>query len=225
MAASHDMSPSLAAGDQGYRGSANAKVSRQCLQEFATVTATAYLDHLGLSQFVSAPPFTARDGLGLRVGAVALTARTTLRIQAARVAVPDGATALRGHIGAVVSNGAEKKVGRIDTGWVVAVVQNPQPIRNGAVVDFPRNTMRPNRTPVLASAAELSIAARLHGCGPSPAAIGLANLRPEAGSNSSCTIRVHSEPPIPRAVPPVVDATRGLRAPQFYHSYQIGDAL
>lgn len=57
-------------------------------------------------------------------------------------AFPPHRAPLRSHIAAVVGIGAEEQVRRIHAGRIVAVVQHPQSIGNGAVHQFPRQAMR-----------------------------------------------------------------------------------
>lgn len=81
------------------------------------------------------------------------------------------------HVGVVVRDGAEKQVLGIDASWVVAVVADEHPIRDGAVVQLPRHTMG-ELTPSFLT--KIAVAEHMLPAGPQPARVGTLNFHPEA---------------------------------------------
>lgn len=78
----------------------------------------------------------------------------------------------------VVGHGAKEKVSRIDTRRVVAAVANVQSVRDGAVVDFPRESVS-SKYPFGRGRHDLTIPVRIGTSGPQPTRIGLVDVAPE----------------------------------------------
>lgn len=111
------------------------------------------------------------------------------------------------HIVNVVCGGSQEQVGRVHARPVIAGVKDPQAIGDGAVGDFPRESMRPSRASHRPT--KLQNAISEHG-GPSPrpatiASSGAVNLCPESDAN----IRVHRRLSF-GATGPDVHASRSL---------------
>jgi len=93
-----------------------------------------------------------------------------------------GSTSLAQAIAPVVASGSQPEMIGPNTGWVVAVVQDVQPVGNRSVRKLPGVTM--GCTNVTVGDTEAAVA--FHGGGgPHPAVIGLVDLGPEA------SLRVH----------------------------------
>jgi hypothetical protein len=71
----------------------------------------------------------------------------------------------------------KKQMARINTRRVIALVADLHPIRDRAVVQFPRDPVSPNVLPIFP---ENSVALGHYGTGPEPASVSLADLRSEA---------------------------------------------
>ncbi len=81
----------------------------------------------------------------------------------------------KSHIPVVIGNGAQEKMRRSYTGWVIAFMENIQPLWNGAFVDFPREAMR--QTCALTSAyLDLSISGWISMGSPGPTGFSFLNL-------------------------------------------------
>lgn len=86
---------------------------------------------------------------------------------------------LGGHISVVIRDRSKKQMGRADAAWIVTPVQHPQPIRDWAVCQLPRHSMRLGRTTL---DVDLPVILLAEGCSPRPAAdkgSRAINLRPE----------------------------------------------
>lgn len=103
---------------------------------------------------------------------------TVLAVGLPSIAISDGiAAALPDHIVAVVGLRPEEQVRGVHAGRVVATVENTLAVRDRAVDQLPRDTMRLAR---VALYGELAVAEPYHYAGgPQPTAIRLPDLRPK----------------------------------------------
>jgi hypothetical protein len=85
--------------------------------------------------------------------------------------------ALRYLVGYVVPGRPEEQVGRIYTGRIVAMVENPQAVRDRPVVEFPREAVRPNVLPVRVVEGSIARAPRV--AKPQPALVALLDKAPK----------------------------------------------
>lgn len=87
-------------------------------------------------------------------------------------------SALINHVARVISNSAQKKMGRIDARRIVTMVAYRQAFRYSPVSQLPRQPVGEHFAASDASSAKFSVAP-CRRSGPKPARIGLRHLRPE----------------------------------------------
>lgn len=171
------MAPSLVSYDHMNRMLANTELLSQCsLVPFTQRKASTNGQDLLFSQTSSSIPLPSGTTLRMQPRTVAITARAMWRHCGIK-GVSFGLSHLSNFVRNIIKTSSEEEMGGTDTCWGIATMQNPKPIRDWPIRQFPRNTMC---TLIMPREFELSVSANLGLANPKPTSVCLGHLRPES---------------------------------------------